>query len=254
MENNMKKRINLIDTIRGICIIIMMAHHAAFVIGYMGFFENVGAVHAYVDFFDTALYRVIWVFVVSGFISIAGVSSSFSSNNFKRGAKVLGAALIITLVSIFVVEPPIWFGVLHCIGACILIHACFSRFLSKVHISVPLALFALTYYLFYFTDIFCIQPVYFNVFSLKINLPLYILGFYDTSFASADYFSLIPWFFMYWVGVKLGKSIKEQRFPGWFYSKDVRPLSFLGRHSLLIYLLHQPVFMAVFYAVDFLIK
>lgn len=75
------------------------------------------------------------------------------------------------------------------------------------------------------------------------------LGFPPHSFSSTDYFSLLPWIFLFWVGWFL--------FPLW---KDkavlrrgaVRPLMFLGRHSLFLYLIHQPVLYGVLCAAAYL--
>ena len=76
-----------------------------------------------------------------------------------------------------------------------------------------------------------------------------VAGFPSPGFWSTDYFPLLPWFFLFCAGYFLwgllsqSERAKERLAPG------VRPLSFLGRHSLIIYLAHQPVLMGVFLAV-----
>jgi len=74
------------------------------------------------------------------------------------------------------------------------------------------------------------------------NLATAGLGFPAPAFASSDYFSLLPWLFLFWTGFYLYRlrpeipALPDIRLPG---------LSVISRHSLLLYLLHQPVLYAV---------
>ena len=68
------------------------------------------------------------------------------------------------------------------------------------------------------------------------------LGFPPAGFYSTDYFSLLPWCFLYFCGYALHILCREcGAFQSRIFKADCRPLSFLGRNSLMIYLLHQPV-------------
>ncbi len=64
------------------------------------------------------------------------------------------------------------------------------------------------------------------------------LGFPATAFASSDYFALLPWLFLFWTGFYLYRlrpetpAVPDIRLPG---------IGAIGRHSLIVYLLHQPV-------------
>lgn len=68
------------------------------------------------------------------------------------------------------------------------------------------------------------------------------LGFPGPGFVSSDYFSLLPWLLLFWTGYFLYRLrpaeplLPDIRLPGF---------SAMGRHSLLIYLLHQPVLYAL---------
>ena len=67
-------------------------------------------------------------------------------------------------------------------------------------------------------------------------------GFPGPGFVSSDYFSLLPWLLLFWTGYFLYRLrpaeplLPDIRLPGF---------SAMGRHSLLIYLLHQPVLYAL---------
>ena len=73
------------------------------------------------------------------------------------------------------------------------------------------------------------------------NLATAGLGFPAPAFASSDYFALLPWLFLFWTGFYLYRlrpeipALPDIRLPG---------LSVISRHSLLLYLLHQPVLYA----------
>ena len=77
---------------------------------------------------------------------------------------------------------------------------------------------------------------------------LRMLGWVYEGFVSTDYFPLLPYFFVYAAGVFAGRLIQERR-PAVFYRRHSRPLAFLGRHSLGIYLVHQPVLYGLLLAV-----
>ncbi|MBQ1956109.1 MAG: DUF1624 domain-containing protein, partial [Clostridia bacterium] len=46
-------------------------------------------------------------------------------------------------------------------------------------------------------------------------------------------------------GAWAGKYIAEGRFPSWFYRMNFKPLEFIGKHTIWIYLIHQPLCMGI---------
>lgn len=70
------------------------------------------------------------------------------------------------------------------------------------------------------------------------------LGFYPVSFYSSDYFPLLPWLFLFWAGYYLHLLVGRKRMEP-LRRSVCPPLGWLGRHSLVLYLLHQPVIFGV---------
>lgn len=74
------------------------------------------------------------------------------------------------------------------------------------------------------------------------NLFTAYFGFPPINFVSSDYFSLFPWLFLFLAGYFLHNilekcGLKEKLFIG----GRIEPFAFIGKNSLIIYLLHQPV-------------
>jgi uncharacterized membrane protein len=68
------------------------------------------------------------------------------------------------------------------------------------------------------------------------------LGFPQRGFYSTDYFPLIPWFFLFLTGFFLFRILDSKNLNGRLFSRGQIPvLNWLGRNSLLVYLLHQPI-------------
>ena len=85
------------------------------------------------------------------------------------------------------------------------------------------------------------------------NLLTAFLGFPPADFYSTDYFSLLPWFFLFLTGYFLRRvQLDRQARP----ERDIRlpVFSTLGRHSLLIYLVHQPLVFGLLTGLELLLK
>jgi uncharacterized membrane protein len=202
--------------------------------------------------FSILPYRVLYnpaveflqVFFACVFIVTSGASCRFSKNNLKRGFVLLAAGMAFTAATYIFSEITssdltVRFGILHFLGCSAIIYALAGKALDKLLpgfltplICVPLAV--LTWSLPYKT---------FNV-----NF-LWMFGITDRNFSSADYFPLMPFFFIYLLGTWLGKYIADGKFPRWFYNFRCDFLSFVGRKTLWIYLLHQPIFFGILYLI-----
>ncbi|MBQ8981584.1 MAG: DUF1624 domain-containing protein [Eubacterium sp.] len=247
-----KKRIELLDELRGLAILAMIVHHTFYDIGFV-----LGLDWGY-KVFDKlcVLQPVFW----SIFIIISGICSRLSRNTVKRGAIVLGAGLAVTLVTAVVMPKigitgaEIYFGILSCLGSCMIITGLLMPLIEKakpaVGMLVSALLFAVGYGISSGTLLFGLVKLPHNWYTTNLFMPL---GIYSSSFESADYFALIPWFFMFLFGAFLGKFARDGAFPAWTYKKHAKALSFVGRNSLWFYLAHQPVLYGLLYVVMLII-
>ncbi len=253
MKKSDKKRIELLDELRGFAILAMIVHHTFLDITYVLGFEWGERV------FDKLciLQPVFWAI----FIIISGICSRLSRNTAKRGVIVLGAGLVITLVTAVIMPAlgfegaEIYFGILHCLGTCMIITGLLMPLIEKINtfagMGVSAVLFALTYTVSRGSLLFGLIPLPEALYKTNLLMPL---GFFNGSFQSADYFAILPWLFMFLFGAFFGKYAKDGAFPKWTYDSHAKPLSFVGRNSLWFYLGHQPVIFGVLILISFIIK
>lgn len=237
-----KKRIELLDALRGLSLIMMIFYHLGYDLWENELFTDNKAVGFFLNIaFSDRIWFIVLLFQLI-FIVLAGISSNFSRNNFKRGLKVLVAAVLVTIATV-IVNVPIWFGILHFMAAAMLLYALLSK-TAKPVIERPPAFFWFSLFIASYIildNINPINPIIINIFGRSFELPLFMFGFYSPEFGSADYFPVFPWVFAFLAGAKLGEPIKNGKLPKWFYDFKMPFLPFVGRHTLLIYLLHQPI-------------
>ena len=223
MTIELTKRIQLIDAIRGFCVVLMVIHHLLY--------DLVIFLDAPLWLFKNSVFDVLHYFFAGMFIFISGVSSRFSRSNVKRGLKVIAAALVITLVTLFL-KMPIYFGILHFLGFCMLFYGLTAELWEKLpQIIAPI--------------LYCVLLIASAIWVKKTGFVhvkwLWMFGFKYEGFYSADYFPILPWIFVFLLGTWAGKYVVERRLPNWFYSADVPFLPAIGRKAFIVYLLHQPV-------------
>lgn len=239
MNDIMKSnRVHLIDEIRGFAIICMVVYHT--------FFDLVITFDVNIPLFHSSFVQTLVVLFVFIFVFISGSACAFSRSNLKRGLLCLGLGLVMTAVTYFFIPSLlIVFGILHMLGTSMILYALLSRFLIKIP-SVALIIGGLL--LFFIT--YHVPDGYLGFESIfTIGLPsqlydlgfLFPLGFISNSFYSSDYFSLFPWFFCFVAGSSFGRLLKDNKMPNVFYQMHLKPLAFVGRHTLIIYILHQPI-------------
>ena len=167
------------------------------------------------------------------FLLLSGVCVTLGHHPVHRGLIVLGCGMVCTLVTwgMYALgfassQMVIWFGVLHCLGVCMLLWSVFRKLSGTVLASLSVLF------------------VVFGFFSESITVPfpwLVPLGFCFPGFASPDFFPLLPNLGFFLLGAVAGGRLYREKISLLPNIPPMRFLCFCGRHSLLIYLLHQPI-------------
>ncbi len=228
-----------LDVIRGITLLSMIAYHGAWDLVYLAgvnwpWYHSEGAFYWQQS--------ICWTFLL-----LSGFCMTLSVRKWRRGALVFAAGLLVTAATlVFLPEDRVVFGVLTFLGSAMLLTALLEHFLDKIPPVIGLLLCAALFYVTRWINSGSLQLWKGMTWTLPADWyhgnVMTWLGFTDPSFYSTDYFSLLPWIFLFWCGLYLGELVQ-----GWGDWKNavlcinIPPLSFLGRNSLLIYLLHQPV-------------
>ena len=231
------ERYHIIDGIRGLTIISMIFYHACWDLVFLAGVNLPG-------YMDTQ--GLIWQrSICCSFIIISGFCAGISNRHFKRGIIVFLAGLLVTLVTvIFMPEDRIVFGILTFLGSSMLIIGVIGVYLKKVPY-----FWGLLISIILFLASFHINNGYLGFFKFKYYLPDFLysnmlttfLGFMRPGFFSTDYFSIIPWFFLFCFGFYISCMMIERQIIGILKASLIKPLEWMGRHSLLIYLMHQPL-------------
>ena len=244
-KTDLQNRCNLIDALRGFSLVNMVAYH---------FLYDIFMVYG-VDpewAFDPLV--ILWErYICISFILISGASLHFSKHAYRRGIIINLCGFLITAVTFFAVpSQAVWFGILNLIGCSMMICNALRTYLDKINPYIGVGLSFLFFAVFY-----GVAERYIGFFNLKLfDLPgffyrfkyMAFIGFPDEGFRSSDYFPIITWIFVYMMGYFLWRIIKAHKKED-FFRHRVYALDFLGRHSLIIYMLHQPVLMGICYLI-----
>ena len=188
----------------------------------------------------------IWERVIAiGFIIISGFCAQLGSHRLRRSVFVIicgGVVCAVTLVALS--DSPIYFGVLTFIGTAMLIAYLLQKSLSRINSYIGMSA-SIVLYIFTMNIDKGKLLIWQLPDALYKNMFTAALGFPFKGFVSADYFPLLPWIFIFFFGFFLYGAIKKKD----FLTGKANPISFIGRHTLPIYMLHQPIIYAVLYIV-----
>ena len=228
------RRYPFLDELRGAAIVMMVLYHFLYDL----------VVFAGISFPLYSRPVVIWQNSIGAlFITLSGCVSLFSRSNFRRGIKCLLAATAVFLVTAFTAPAPAWFGVLHFLGCAMLLFPLFRPLTDRIP-PVWGALGCLFLFVYFFSVssgtvwFFGQHPLPRFLYSGWLST---ILGFPFPGFTSSDYYPILPWLMLFLCGAFLGKLLQSAKDNPALSRSRLPALGFLGRHSLLIYLVHQPV-------------
>lgn len=228
-----KQRIHLIDAARGLAVLLMVGHHALY---NLMVFYNIS-----IPFLHSNLFFVLQ-FIFSGlFIFVSGLCCRFSKSNLKRGVIAFSIGLIISIVTITAVpNNAIYFGILHFLGSSMIIYSLLGRFFEKLNDMFSIIAFFITFMI----------ASWFLPTSTTISPYLFPFGLVHPTFRSSDYFPIFPFIFLFISGTGFGGLVKANKLPKWFYETKVKFLPVVGRNSLTIYVVHQPILIAMFWIIS----
>ena len=238
--NAIRFRSGTLDSLRGLTLFSMIAYHLCWDL-------------VYLRGLPWAWYNGFWAYIwqqsiCCTFILLSGYCCQASRHPIRRGAISFCGGAAVSLVTLVVMpEEPVRFGVLTFLGSAMLLTGVLEPLLKKIPpaagLAVSAVLFALTYHL---------DERWLGFGGLRLALPdawyanyfTAFFGFLPFDFYSTDYFAMLPWLFLFWAGYFLYGIVGRQRMEP--LRRSVCPaLGWMGRHSLLLYLLHQPVIYGV---------
>lgn len=238
----MKKRIWELDVLRGLCILGVIVVH---------FVYDLVDLYGLVKWEYPPLFAFIkdWGGVL--FLLISGIGVTLGSRCIRRGLVVFAGGLVISAVTYGMYHFGfsgkgiiIYFGVLHCLGICMLLWPSYKNMSWASLLLHGIILVVLGLYLDTLLETGALSTQ--SQWLMPLGIPW-------AGFSSSDYFPLLPNLGFFLIGSALGKSVyrkKESLFPK-VNPKNfiIRFFSFFGKQSLWIYLLHQPVLNGIIYLI-----
>lgn len=270
-----KRRIWELDFLRAVCVILMILDHLTMCIDMFapGWFGSsrwylLGMGGSFVRFCHSWVaseqWRIAHSVVLVVFFGISGISCSFSRSNYHRGASLMCVALAYSLVTLFdeyvlgITGSFVTFGVLHFLALMMLIYALLDFLCRKnkraVSIcSVGLIGIALILY-------FCYTPPASTPKVFAFLFPPHDFWgraslFYDQGEVSpGDMFTVVQYLPYFFWGAAAGPFLyrtRESLLPK-LDGKWNRPMCFIGRHALVIFIVHIPVLMGILALLSYL--
>jgi len=216
----------ILDGLRGVGIVLMVAYHFAFDLAWFRVLDA--------DFYHDPFWLTSRAIIVTIFLALVGVSLVLAKRAhpgpqpfWRRVALIAACAILVTIAS-YVAFPQtfITFGILHAIAV--------SSVLARPVVDYPRTALA--------------AGVAIIAIGTTVQLPLFDrpwlnwIGMMTHKPATEDYVPLFPWLGVVLIGAAIGSALPRMR-PILATADRFAPrwLAWLGRHSLIIYLAHQPL-------------
>lgn len=235
----MPPRVPAIDNLRGLAILAMVAFHFSFDLRHFGFTTA--------DFYRDPFWLHARTAILSSFLFLAGVSFVLAQSTaygrarfWRQVVRVAGAAVLVSAASAIVFPQRfIWFGVLHAIAVSLLL---LRPLAQRPWLALGLGMAVI---------------VAGNVWTSPWfdGRTWGWVGFMTAKPSTEDYVPLFPWTGVMLLGMAAGHALRRHDFR-WLaaVARLPAPVGMLGRHSLAIYLVHQPVLFGLVYLLAMLAR
>lgn len=272
-------RIKIIDFLRGLCALLMIFDHTMYDFRFLATslwsplndFSR-GLINLSKLYWTSDLRAVGWICAVSCFVFLCGVSTGLSRNNLLRGFRLLIVSMLITVVTngMDVVMGSsgfaIHFGVLHTLSFCILIYALCIEGAKKIKLIISRTR------VYYLSDLLtillflasAIATIIYGIDASKFKTNIKFYSLTEMNFEeywayaigicktlpSSDYIPLLPWFTVFLSGAFFSGCLKRKSDYSYKNKKEkVDFVSLVGRHTLILYVVHQPIIYALIYVI-----
>ena len=243
-ELNIKKRYYILDILRAIAIINMVIYHFLFDLYAFDMFS----------YFDSLLMNIYQQFICITFIFLSGFCFHLGRKQWKRGLIILGCAAILSVVTFFM--EFVVFGVFIAFGIlCFMASAIFITI--PIHMLLKKAKYAHWVGFFVSLIAFIVLRYVYNFGTMEMtiangNYLTAYFGFPPDGFIAGDYFPILPWIFLYLTGYFAFSILKQFNLLRYLSAFRCKPLEFIGRHSLIIYMAHQVILFPIVFLVSFI--
>jgi uncharacterized membrane protein len=220
-------RIAGIDALRGFALCLMFVYHFAFDLRFHGLIAA--------DFENDPFWLGFRALIVSLFMALVGVSLVLADRTgttparFWRRIGVIGACALAVSIGSWLVFPGtyIYFGILHSIAVVSMLAWPLTR---RPRTAFVIGLMVIA------AGVLVAMPAF-------DARPLSWIGFTTRKPATEDYVPLAPWAGAAFLGIALGHAVARGTLRALSapFGRGARPLRWLGRHSLVIYMVHQPI-------------
>ena len=263
-----KKRIFELDVLKSVAILAMIFDHFTYLfsisLGYMGWasylFKNYyeindshlnNFVSFTVRFQDSNLRLAGHYIFVTLFLFLCGISCTLSRSNLKHGLKTLIGGLVITAATIVLSlvsgeDMYIIFGILTTLGVSILMIALVEKIYDNKWLYLAIGLILIIWgFIIKWWDVerlhYLKELSFWEIIQVILGYKVY----------GMDHFGIIPCTGVVFLGVFFGKTVyanKKTLLPA-IDGKWTKPFTFISKHALLVYVLHQVISMIIIFLV-----
>jgi len=234
-----------VDAARGVAMGMVVLYHLVFDLDNFGGYPIASTSGFWAAFADASAFVFVFLAGLSLTLSYRRAARPTFGKYLRRGLRIFAYGMLITLAFRLVDYGYVIFGILHLIGASIVLAYPFLRLRWA---NLPLGLLVIALGAYVGARDFAAGGA--------AGVLLAPLGVLPEGVMMPDYRPLLPWFGVVLLGVFAGNAAylpwRERRPPGGPPGPAAGALALVGRNTLLIYLVHQPVLLAALWALGVL--